>query len=226
MNKKRYGLLGLILCAVVLIFVLIFCNKQNNKEEIIEEDIKTESTETEEVVFIEITTKTKEELLKEEFDKKYAELVENEGLTREEWFSQYKQLLKEYEGIAEAPITIYDQYTSEELDLLFRVVQAEIGDEYGFDEKCNVCSVIFNRILGSKFPNTLYEVLTPNQFSTIKNGRIYDVAVSEKTIAACEYVFLFGDTTGGALYFESLRSNVHSSYAEYIFTDNGHKFYK
>lgn len=215
MNKKKYGLLGLILCAVVLIFVLIFSSGTKPKEEI-----------PAETPVLEITAKTREDVLREEFNAKYAELTENVGLSREEWFSQYKQLLKDYEGTIEQPITIYDQYTSKELELLFRVVQTEIGDEYGFDEKCNVCSVIFNRVLGSKFPNTLYEVLTPSQFSTIKNGRIYDVKVSEKTIAACEYVFLFGDTTGGALYFESLRSNVHSSYAEYIFSDNGHKFYK
>ena len=133
---------------------------------------------------------------------------------------EYKDIVSEYEEYLDPPETIYDYYTDAELDLLFRVVQAEIGD-YSFNQKCNVVSVILNRIDDSRFPNTMSGVLVPNQFSTISNGRIYNVTVDESTILACEYVFMFGDTTGGALFFDS---NGALNY-KFLFNDGAHNFY-
>ena len=52
-----------------------------------------------------------------------------------EWFISYKNILDEYSYIIDKPGTIYDCFTDEEIDLLFHVVQAEVGDEYSFEQK-------------------------------------------------------------------------------------------
>lgn len=145
-----------------------------------------------------------------------------------EWFVAYKNLIYKYSYIIDPPETIYDYFSDYELDLLFRVVQAEVGDEYSFESKVNVVSVIFNRLECNKFKNTLCEVLLEkNQFQSILDGRYKEVKVSESTILACEYVFMFGNTADGALFFESGDKNFHEKYAKFLFEDEaGHKFYK
>lgn len=140
---------------------------------------------------------------------------------KKEWFIAYKNIIGEYSYIIDSPETIYDCFTDEELDLLFRTVQAEIGDEYSFEQKCNVASVIFNRVYHEKFPNNLKEILIPSQFSVIKSERYKEVEVSETTILACEYAFLIGDTTNGCLFFDS--NNV-LNYC-FLFNDGAHNFY-
>lgn len=139
---------------------------------------------------------------------------------RRDWYIAYKKLIEDYSDVLDSPESIYDYYTEDELDLLFRVVQAEIGD-YSFEQKCNVVSVIFNRLEHEKFDDTMYEILSSDQFATISNGRIYSVEVDDDTILACEYVFEFGDTTGGALFFDS---NGTLNY-RHLFNDNAHNFY-
>lgn len=114
-------------------------------------------------------------------------------LDKKEWFIAYKNLLNEYSNIIDPPETIYDCFTEEELDLLFHVVQAEIGDEYySFEQKVNVVSVIFNRLKHEQFPNTLSEILIASQFQPISNGKYREVEVSEDMVLACEYAFIMG----------------------------------
>ena len=143
-----------------------------------------------------------------------------------EYFLEYKKLINEYSEWFDPPENIYDYYTEEELDLLFRTVEAE-ATAGGFNEKANVASVIFNRIEHEKFGVTLGEVLVAHQFSPLADGRADGITITEDTILACEYVFQIADTTGGAIYFESKDSNVHAAYSEFLFQDDiGHKFYK
>lgn len=109
---------------------------------------------------------------------------------------------------------------------MFSVVEAETeGCE--FDVKCNVASVIFNRVESPKFKqNTITDVLlAPNQFSVVKSGKYKTAEVTKDTVRAVEYVFKYGNTAANAIFFETMRSNVHSSYATYIFNDGKHKFY-
>lgn len=106
--------------------------------------------------------------------------------------------------------------------MLFHVVQAEVGDEYSFAQKCNVASVIFNRFYHERFPNTLSEILVHDQFSPIADGRYREVEVTEDTILACEYAFMTEDTTGGCLLFDS---NNTLNY-QFVFNDSAHNFYK
>lgn len=149
---------------------------------------------------------------------------------KEAWFLEYKYFVdKYYDEIEDPPETIYDCFTEYEIDLFQKVVEAEVGDLGGFIEKANVACAILNRIEEEKFHNveTLGDALTPEQFTTIRNGRINKVSVSEQTKLACEYAFQIEDTVDMAVFFESGESNVHESYAEHVMTDNaGHKFYK
>ena len=141
---------------------------------------------------------------------------------KKEWFIAYKSIVDKYSYILDPPLTIYDFYNDSELNMLFCVVQAEIGDEYSFEQKCNVASVIFNRIYNEQFPNTMFEVLTSDQFETISNGRYKNVEVSEETILACEYAFQIEDTTGGCLFFDN---NNILNYG-FIFNDGVHNYYR
>lgn len=156
----------------------------------------------------------------EEMNQKMTEIQSIED--KEKWFIAYKNIIAEYSYIIDPPETIYDYFCSDELDLLFRVVQAEIGDKYSFEQKVNVANVIFNRLDHERFPDTLLEILTPDQFSTISSGSYEKVEVSDVTILACEYAFQFEDTTGGCLFFDS---NGVLKY-EYVYNDGAHNFYK
>lgn len=146
---------------------------------------------------------------------------------KHKWYIEYKDLIEEYSQYYEdTPLTIYDCFSTDELDLLFRVVQAEVGDEYGFKEKANVASVIFNRYYHEEFDaNTLFDILT-SQFSCISDGRYLEVFVSNTTILACEYAFEIEDTTGGCVAFRSDYNPEKWCKWGYIFQDDAHYFYK
>lgn len=152
------------------------------------------------------------------------EMAEIESISdQQEWFIAYKEIIEEYSYILDPPKTIYDYFTEDELELLFRVVQSEVGDEYSFDQKVNVATVIFNRLYHERFPNTLLEILTPDQFSPIASGRYKRVDVSEVTILACEYSFQIGsDISKECLFFDS---NGQLNY-KYVDNDGAHNFYK
>lgn len=157
----------------------------------------------------------------EEMNQKMAEIESIED--KKEWFIAYKSIIEEYSYIIDPPETIYEYFTEEELDLLFHVVQAEIGDEcYSFEQKVNVVSVVFNRLYHEKFPDALSEILVYDQFSPISNGRYKEVEVSEDTILACEYAFEIEDTTDDCLFFDS---NNALNY-QFVFDDGAHNFYK
>lgn len=151
------------------------------------------------------------------------EMTEIETITdKKEWFIAYKSIIEEYSYIIDPPETIYDYFSEEELDLLFHVVQAEVGDEYSFESKVNVANVIFNRFYHERFPDTLSDILVCDQFSPIADGRYREVEVTEDTILACEYAFILEDTTDGCLFFDS---NNTLNY-QFVFNDSAHNFYK
>lgn len=183
---------------------IVITQYTKNKREKREKDVKKEKSKKEKI----------EEKIKREFNK--INLISD----KKKWFIERKKLIKKYCDVYDPPESIYNFYSKEELDLLFRVVQAEIGD-YTFEQKCNVVSVIINRINHNEFPDTMFEVLTADQFATISNGRIYEVTVDKTTKLACEYVFEFGDTTGGALFFDS---NGVLNY-RFLYNDGAHNFY-
>ena len=202
--KRILAILTLSFMIVSFVAPFLGGSKDEIKTDVAAQEESTRQTDEEKEEIQEVIKEEKSELeiAQEEYDAKLANLNQM-NLSKEEWFKQYKLLTEEYGDILGKPETIYDKYTQSELDLLFRVVQAEIGSEYSFEQKCNVVSVICNRLDDHRFGNTINEVLVAHQFSTISNGAIYKSTVDARTILACEYVYQFGDTTNGALFFDS-----------------------
>lgn len=142
-----------------------------------------------------------------------------------QWYKEYKEVISEM-ALDERPITICDEFTNEEIELIFKVVQREVGDEYSFEEKSHVASVIFNRLKDGRFGETIGDILTPGQFHVLRSSTFNNTKVSEKTILAVQYAFEIEDTTDGCIFFEK-NTSIHEAYSEYVFTDKaGHKFYR
>jgi spore germination cell wall hydrolase CwlJ-like protein len=195
-------------------------------EQVTEDVVSTPSEEieestTEEVITEEPTTTSWEDLIhqmNEEVDNIPYDF--NDMQQKQQWFLAYKEVIAKYPKELHM-ITIYEAYSQEDLALLYGVVQAEVGDEYSFVEKVNVISVMFNRLNSGKY-SSLREVLTaPKQFASVVKGKKID----EKTILACEYVFLFGDTTNGCMAFKMSKQNKWYNWT-YQFSDGCHHFYK
>lgn len=217
-------LLSFMMVSLIVSVAPMYGTNNNSKTESI--TVQEESMEEQNIIIYE-DLQPKEHEIKSDFDIAVDEM--NQKMSeieliqdKKEWFIAYKNIIDEYSYILDPPETIYDYFTDEELDLFFRVVQAEIGDEYSFEQKCNVASVIFNRLEHKRFPNEIKEILIPSQFATISNGRYKEVEVSETTILACEYVFEVQDTTNGCLFFDS---NNALNY-DFMFNDGVHNFYK
>ena len=140
-----------------------------------------------------------------------------------DWYIAYKNVIDKYTEIIDPPETVYDYFTDDEIYLIQRTVETECYDQ-DFDSKCNVASVIFNRIEdeNKRFGDSVYEVITtPNQFSYSRKN------ISENTILAVEYSFEILDTTHGCIGFHSNKKTKTFNGWKYSFTDNiGHHFYK
>lgn len=213
MNIKRFYILLALLLLIVSLGAF-FYNKEQNKASNIES-----ITFEEKPIMNPIYHKLERRM---EYLQKMEEVNSMGG---ELWAKSFKQVNEEYADVADKYTTLYDTYSSSDIDLLFRVVQAEIGNGYSFNQKANVASVIFNRVKDRIFGGSLRAVLNGNQFSTISNGAIYRVNIEEKTIAACEYAFMMGDTTNGALFFHSGQPRSSFSGRSFKYNDGAHNFY-
>lgn len=82
-----------------------------------------------------------------------------------------------------------------------------VGREYGSDyvsvyEKAKVVAVVINRVNDSRFPNTIYEVLTqPYQFSGYIPNYSYTYQVTDSVVQAVDYYFAHPEEFGNWLYF-------------------------
>ena len=137
-----------------------------------------------------------------------------------EWFINYKDIVSRYTMWISPPNSIYDCFTEEEINLIFRVVETETF-ECDFDSKVNVANVVFNRLEHGEFGKTIKEIITTkNQFAYGRKN------ISEDTILAVEYAFMVEDTTNGALFFHSNKKTNTFCGNEFIFQDEaGHNFY-
>lgn len=178
-------------------------NTTNNINLLQEENIKERDT---------------KEIKTEEFNNKLEEL--NSSITdKKQWLLSYKNLVNEYSEWIETPKTIYDVFSSDEIYLMQRCVETETF-QCSFNSKCNVASVIFNRLNHNGFPDTINKIIVPVQFAFNKKQ------ISEDTKLALEYVFLKGDTAQGAIFFHSNAYKATFCGASYLFTDDaGHHFY-
>ena len=73
-------------------------------------------------------------------------------------------------------------FTEEEIEILERIVEAEVTGNSYYEGKLAVANVILNRIESPRFPNTVKGVVfAQNQFTPTKDGRYYTVKVTELT---------------------------------------------
>lgn len=218
MNKK---ILLILLLFLTVCFCLPFLPKSKNNDE-----LKIEKIEVIDEYIVGTRPIKRAKKIYSEYDvavkEMNREIDEIDSLTGKDWFIAYKDIVSQYSYIIDLPETIYDYFTDEELSLLFHVVQAEVGEEYCFEQKANVANVIFNRLRHERFPDNLLEILEAKQFQPIADGRYRTVDVTENTILACEYAFMFPDTTNGSLFFDS---NDTLKY-EFVMNDEAHNFYK
>ena len=142
------------------------------------------------------------------------------------------------EEVVEEPAPVRYEITSEEYDILCRVVEAEVegydvwvsrglNHEQIINAKTRVAQVFLNRVESSRFDvSTLKSALLQNNAtSTIKDGRYYSTTVTEYTREAVDKALsaYTPDLTMGALFFSSGNSGNGTA----IFTDEvGHTFSK
>lgn len=130
---------------------------------------------------------------KEDLDAVNAQKKKLEDMERELQEAYYEaqvayaeQLAKEQNYKAEVTSAPYSSYTPEEYTLLCNMIMAEAEGE-GYEGQLAVASVIMNRVLSSKFPNTITEVLyQKNQFEPVRNGRLDRVIAKGGASASCK----------------------------------------
>lgn len=198
-------------------------NSQTNQVEIVEKQMNKLKTEE--------MKQTEEETIISE--RQYYENNKSQMSSEEikNWFLNYKELCEISDTTKfkylELPKTLYETFSEEELDKLFRVVEAE-ATAGRFIEKANVASVIFNRLGSELFGDSIDEILVPKQFSPLADGRWQKVVVSEDTVLGCEFAWLVGSTAEDALFFDATEGSWASRNKEQVFNvdDNLHQFYK
>ena len=209
--KNKILIILLLSILIALIFAPIYTNGDEKVEEI------TVEVEPEE----DVVSKREQEMYDEMIRVAYIE-------DRKEWFIEYKKLFDKYPEFLAKQESIYDVYSDAELEKLFRTVEAEATGGT-FQDKVNVAVTIFNRINHEDFGSTIDEVITPDQFSPFMDGRYYEVTVTENTILACEYAYIFRIIEHDALYFDRTNGNswAHRNREEVeVNGDNAHRFYK
>lgn len=129
---------------------------------------------------------------------------------------------------------LYD-LSEEDYEVLLRIVEAEAGCE-DVKGRMLVAGVILNRVTSDKFPDTVKQVVFQQengvaQFSPIKDGRYYNVCVSDETIEAVTRVLYGEDLSEGALYFASRkyanpeRMQWFDNHLTLLFSYGGHEFF-
>lgn len=112
--------------------------------------------------------------------------------------------------------------TDEDLQILYKITSAERGGGTQQQQEY-VVSVILNRVLSSKFPNTVHDVVfQKNQFQPTRNGA-YEAAVpSQTTIDAVNNVVQNGDTAKYAVYFMTPAASLKEKWisnCKFLFND-------
>ncbi len=121
-------------------------------------------------------------------------------------------------------------------NVLLRIVEAEATGE-DIKGKMLVANVILNRVESDEFPDSVEAVVfqrkgSKYQFSPIRDGRYYEVSITDETREAVERVLNGEDESQGALYFMS-RRQANSSNARWfdnnltkVLTYGTHEFFR
>ncbi len=231
---KSYERCARAMAAVLLgFFVLLIAELMEmslDADKIHTQEKKTECTEWN-------TEGAKEEANTERIEKKHAE-------NREEMTYQTIYVRQVQESYHSAPRIIRQeliqkpllQVNDGELEILYRIVQAEAGGEDDLGKKM-VANVIINRVKDDRFPDTLEEVVFQKsggkvQFSPTADGRYEKVTVTKETREAVDEALLEKDHTNGALYFVAsakTSSDKMSWFENHLIckgTHGGHTFYQ
>lgn len=126
--------------------------------------------------------------------------------------------------------------TSDEIDILSKIVEAEAGNQDD-EGRLLVANVVLNRMESEKFPDSVKEVVLQqengvSQFSPVANGRIWQVKISEETKKAVERALSGEDISEGALYFvsrkyaDSEKMKWFDNHLTYLFEHGGHEFFR
>lgn len=228
MYKKK----SIIFLSFILLAIPCFILNSKNKEEQPNEQIK--QVEQEEVIEdveiatisrpiidlqITLTPEIKEPIDYESEYNKELDLIDNSN--EQEWFVSYKLLQDEYSEHIEKDKTIYDEFSANQIKYMQRCIETEVY-QAPFDSKCNVASVILNRVYNNRWSsNPITVVTSKNQFAYSRTN------ITESTILALEYAYQIGDTTNGCIAFRS--GNKPNSWIglKLQFVDGvGHGFYK
>ena len=107
-------------------------------------------------------------------------------------------------------------YTEEDLDLLARLITAEMGASWVSDEmQLYVGSVVINRMNHELFPNTLYDVIyAKGQYSPTWNGAINNTP-DERTIENARQLLEHGSVLPENVVFQANFPQGDGTYYEY-----------
>ena len=107
-------------------------------------------------------------------------------------------------------------YTEEDLDLLARLITAEMGASWVSDEmQLYVGSVVINRMNHELFPNTLYDVIyAKGQYSSTWNGAINNTP-DERTIENARQLLEYGSVLPENVVFQANFPQGDGTYYEY-----------
>jgi len=116
------------------------------------------------------------------------------------------------------------EYTSEEVELLGKLVQCEAESE-DLQGKVLIANVVLNRVENGEWGNSITDViLSPGQFMPVKNGA-YKMTEADRLTKEAVLIALSGQNNSqGALYFQ--KSNQPWTGREFLFTYGAHSFYK
>ncbi len=143
-----------------------------------------------------------------------------------------KEKAKKEEAAKAASSKKIGKYSSKEVEILERIVEAEATGE-DLKGKMLVANVILNRVNSKKFPSSIEGVVfQKGQFSPIRDGRYYKVSIKDSTKEAVSRALQGEDYSQGALYFaarqkaSSKNMRWFDSKLTYLFRHGGHEFFK
>lgn len=127
--------------------------------------------------------------------------------------NQNKGLQREVDSLEGVRLRLLDNIgyipTASEMDLFYRVVECEAGNQ-SLEGRIAVANVIINRVKSSKFPNTLSGVLNQkNQFTPVLTGWVHTKTASSKSKQAVDEALKGRKVVGSnILYFWALWADL------------------
>ena len=112
----------------------------------------------------------------DEFDAIIADLKQKEAANEQQYAAIQAEMAKQYTqdmgGVVEDTSGALNGYSQDDLILMAAIIQAEAGGE-SYAGQLAVGTVIMNRVMSNKFPNTLEGVIyQKNQFQPVRDGHL------------------------------------------------------